>query len=161
MTHWKIAEKVIFQCGVTMKKDIVLDITIPNQTRYLGLVGKIGENMAREFDESDCDRETLANQLNVVLTESIVNAIKHANSTDPNKEVHVRINIHDRELSIRVYDTGCGFDINTIQNPCFETDSLNEKGRGIFIIRSMMDSVEYRRTNGGNVLEMKKTLGQS
>ena len=143
-----------------MKKNIVLDITIPNQTRYLGLVGKIGENMAREFDDSGCDREALASQLNVVLTESIVNAIKHANATDPNKEVHVRINIHDMELSIWVYDTGCGFDINTIPNPCFESGSLEEKGRGLFIIRSMMDSVEYRRTNGGNVLEMKKKIGQ-
>lgn len=143
-----------------MKKDIVLEITIPNQTRYLGLIGKIGENMAREFDDTDCDREALANQLNVVLTESIVNAIKHANATDPNKEVHVRINVHDRELSISVYDSGCGFDLNTIPVPCFESDILNEKGRGIYIIRSMMDSVEYRRTNGGNVLEMKKSIGQ-
>lgn len=143
-----------------MKKNIVLDITIPNQTRYLGLVGKIGESMAREFDDPDCDRETLANQLNVVLTESIVNAIKHANATDPDKEVHVRINVHDKDLSIMVYDSGRGFDINTIPNPCFESENLNDKGRGIFIIRSMMDSVEYRRTNGGNVLEMKKRLGQ-
>jgi serine/threonine-protein kinase RsbW len=142
-----------------MKKNIVLEITIPNQTRYLGMVGKIGENMARELDAAVCDREMLANQLNIVLTESIVNAIKHANATDPTKEVHVRINIQGGELSICVYDSGCGFDLSTIPNPCFDSDSLNEKGRGIFIIRSVMDSVEYRRTNGGNVLEMKKYIG--
>lgn len=143
-----------------MKTHIALEITIPNQTRYLGLIGKIGENMAKEFDDSVCDRETLANHLNIVLTESIVNAIKHANATDPAKEVHVRINVSDRELLIRVYDSGCGFDLNTIPNPCFESDGLDEKGRGIFIIRSLMDSVEYRRTKGGNVLEMKKRLGR-
>lgn len=142
-----------------MKKNIVLEITIPNQTRYLGMVGKIGENMARELDATVCDREMLASQLNIVLTESIVNAIKHANATDPTKEVHVRINIHGSELSICVYDSGCGFDLSKIPNPCFDPDSLNEKGRGIFIIRSVMDSVEYRRTNGGNVLEMKKCIG--
>ena len=141
-----------------MKTHIVLEITIPNQTRYLGLIGKIGENMAKEFDDTVCDRETLANQLNIVLTESIVNAIKHANATDPSKEVHVCINVSDRELSIRVYDSGCGFDLNTVPNPCFESSTLEEKGRGIFIIRSLMDSVEYRRTNGGNVLEMRKSL---
>ncbi|MDU0460765.1 MAG: ATP-binding protein [Geobacteraceae bacterium] len=141
-----------------MKKKIALEITIPNQTRYLGLIGKIGENMAREFDDTVCDRDVLASQLNIVLTESIVNAIKHANATDPNKEVHVRINVNDSEISIHVYDTGCGFDLNTIPSPCFDPGSLNEKGRGIYIIRSMMDSVEYRRTNGGNVLEMKKSL---
>lgn len=157
--HWRIAEDM-FRCEATMKKKIALEITIPNQTRYLGLIGKIGENMAREFDVTVCDREILASQLNIVLTESIVNAIKHANATDPNKEVHVRINVNDSEISIRVYDTGSGFDLNTIPSPCFDPGSLNEKGRGIYIIRSMMDSVEYRRTNGGNVLEMKKRLGQ-
>ncbi len=141
-----------------MKKNIALEITIPNQTRYLGMIGKIGESMVKEFDDTACDRETLANQLNVVLTESIVNAIKHASATDPNKEVHVQINIHDRELSIRVYDSGCGFDLSSIPCPCFESDRLNEKGRGLFIIRSMMDTVEYRRINGGNVLEMKKCI---
>lgn len=142
-----------------MKTKIVLEITIPNQTRYLGLIGKIGENMAKEFGDMICDRETLANQLNIVLTESIVNAIKHANATDPTKEVNVRINVSDNELSIRVYDNGCGFDLNKIPHPCFESGALDEKGRGIYIIRSLMDSVEYRRTNGGNVLEMRKSLG--
>lgn len=144
-----------------MKTRIALEITIPNQTRYLGLIGKIGENMAKEFGDNVCDREALANQVNIVLTESIVNAIKHANATDPNKEVLVRINVSDKELSIRVYDSGCGFDLNTIPNPCFESGDLEEKGRGIYIIRSLMDSVEYRRINGGNVLEMKKRLRQS
>jgi len=141
-----------------MKTHMALEITIPNQTRYLGLIGKIGENMAREFDDTVCDRETLANQLNIVLTESIVNAIKHANATDPAKEVHVRINVSDREISIMVYDSGCGFDLNSLASPCFDSDALEEKGRGIFIIRSLMDHVEYRKANGGNVLEMRKKL---
>lgn len=142
-----------------MKKDITLEISIPNQTRYLGLVGKIGENMAKEFDCTICDRETLADQLNIVLTEAIVNAIKHASTTDPAKEVLVRIRISDKELEILVYDSGCGFDMNAVPPPCFEADGLEDKGRGIFIIRSLMDSVVYKRTVGGNVLEMRKNLG--
>ena len=141
-----------------MKNDIALDITIPNQTRYLRMIGKIGENMAREIDRSEGDREALANQLTIVLTEALVNAIKHANCADPNKEVHIRINISDKELAIRVYDSGGGFDLNTIPSPCFDASALEEKGRGIFIIRSLMDSVEYKRSEGGNVLEMKKSL---
>ncbi len=141
-----------------MKKHIALEITIPNQTRYLGLIGKIGENMAKEFSDSICDRETLAHNLNIVLTESIVNAIKHANATDPSKEVHVRINVSGKELLIQVYDSGCGFDLNEIPTPCFDSDALDEKGRGIYIIRSLMDFVEYRRTGCGNVLEMRKKL---
>jgi len=59
---------------------------------------------------------------------------------------------------IRVYDNGQGFDLDLV--PCSGCpDPLNEKGRGIYIIRSLMDSVVYKKANGGNVLEMKKALG--
>jgi serine/threonine-protein kinase RsbW len=141
-----------------MKNQIDIQITVPNQTRYLSLIGKIGENMARELDSFPGDRETLGHHLNLVLTEALVNAIKHANVADPDKEVQIRINVSDGELVIRVYDNGQGFDLDMI--PCNDCpDPLNEKGRGIFIIRSLMDSVVYKKTNGGNVLEIKKALG--
>lgn len=133
-------------------------ITVPNQTRYLGLIGKIGENMAHELGALPVDTETLGHHLNMVLTEALVNAIKHANASEPDKEVLIRISVSDHELQIKVYDNGLGFDLNLI--PCsICPDPLNEQGRGIFIIRSLMDSVEYKKTNGGNVLEMKKRLG--
>ena len=142
-----------------MKSDISLEICIPNQTRYLALIGKIGEDMAKVLDYYDGDRERLASQINTVLTEALVNAIKHANGADPDKEVIVRINITDRELAIRVFDSGEGFDLNRVSDPSFEPDIMDENGRGLFIIRSMMDSVVYRKENGGNVLEMRKLLG--
>lgn len=141
-----------------MKNHIDIEITVPNQTRYLSLVGRIGENMAHELDDFPGDSDTLGHHLNVVLTEALVNAIKHANTANPDEEVHIRISVSDKELLIRVYDNGQGFDLNLIPSTgC--PDPLEEQGRGIYIIRSLMDSVEYKKTNGGNVLEMKKKLG--
>ena len=141
-----------------MKNHIDIQITVPNQTRYLSLIGRIGENMARELDSFPGDRVTLGHHINMVLTEALVNAIKHANATDPDKDVQIRINVSDKELVIRVYDNGQGFDLDLVpNNGC--PDPLNEKGRGIYIIRSLMDSVVYKKANGGNVLEMKKALG--
>jgi serine/threonine-protein kinase RsbW len=141
-----------------MKNDIVLEIKIPNQTRYLSLIGKIGEHMAKVLDHYDGDLESLAGQINTVLTEALANAIIHANADDPTKEVLVRINVSDRELAIRVFDSGEGFDLNEVAGPCSDSDGLDEKGRGIFIIKSLMDSVVYKKTNDGNVLEMRKSL---
>lgn len=141
-----------------MKNVIDIEITVPNQTRYLRLIGKIGENMARELDRFKGDRESFAHHLNLVLTEAMANAIKHASATDPDKGLHIRISISDKLLAIRVYDSGQGFDLDAITNPDFEADPLAECGRGIFIIRSLMDSVKYKKTRCGNVLEMKKTL---
>lgn len=142
-----------------MKNTIDIEIVVPNQTRYLSMIGKIGENVVRELDRFKGDREALAHHLNVVLTEAMVNAIKHANAADPNKKILIRISVSDQEICIKVYDSGQGFDLTSVPDPKFEADQLGEKGRGIFIIRSLMDSVEYKKADGGNVLEMKKSLG--
>ena len=53
-----------------MKNHIDIQITVPNQTRYLGLIGRIGENITRELDSFPGDRETLGHHINVVLTEA-------------------------------------------------------------------------------------------
>ncbi len=138
------------------KKDIEVDIKVPNQTRYLSLIGRIGEDIAKELDRFDGDRETLAYHINLVLTEAMANAIKYANSQDPDRLVHILINISEDELIIKVFDKGQGFDINSIPAPNFE--QLEDRGRGIFLIRSLMDSVNYKKVRNGNVLEMWKKL---
>lgn len=140
-----------------MEKNLIeVDIKVPNQTRYLSLIGRIGEDIAKEVDKYAGDRETLAYHLNLVLTEAMANAIKYARAGDPETMVHIFINISPEEILIKVYDKGQGFDINTIPAPNFE--KLEDRGRGIFIIRSLMDSVSYRKIRCGNVLEMSKKL---
>ena len=135
---------------------IEVDIKVPNKTRYLSLIGRIGEDIARELERYSGDRETLAYQLNLVLTEAMVNAIKHAGPRDPEKQVRIVITICVDDLTIKVYDDGQGFDINSIPPPNF--DELEDRGRGIFLIRSLMDSVCYRKNCRENILEMKKKL---
>jgi serine/threonine-protein kinase RsbW len=139
-----------------MKENIEVDIRVPNQTRYLSLIGKIGEDVARTLKRYKGDREELAYHLNLVLTEAMANAILHANEDDPEKEIHVTITILDQILCIKVYDQGQGFDISMLPSPNFK--SLDDHGRGVYIIRSLMDKVTYRKFKGGHVLEMVKSL---
>jgi len=141
-----------------MKEKIEVNIKVPNQTRYLGLIGKIGEDIARTLRRYKGDREELAYHINLVLTEAMANAIRHANEGDPGKEVHIAIVIHDMNLNIKVYDHGQGFDICSLPKPDF--DDLDEHGRGIYLIRTLMDKVSYRKITGGHVLEMVKSLHQ-
>ena len=140
-----------------MKEQIEVDIRVPNQTRYLSLIGKIGEDIARTLKRYKGDREELAYQINLVLTEAMSNAIRHANEDDPAKEVHITITIKDKNLNIKVYDEGQGFDISALPTPDFK--NLDDHGRGVYIIRSLMDHVSYTKRKGGHVLEMKKILG--
>lgn len=138
------------------KNELEVDIKVPNQTRYLSLIGRIGEDIAKELGRYSGDRETLAYHINLVLTEAMVNAIKYANADDPDKMVHIFINITDDDLLIKVFDNGQGFDINSVPPPDFE--KLEDRGRGIFIIKTLMDCVSYRKVSDGNVLEMTKKL---
>ncbi|MBV5340774.1 MAG: ATP-binding protein [Deltaproteobacteria bacterium] len=141
-----------------MKNDIDIDIRVPSHTRYLRMIGRIGEEVARETDCPEGIRETLPSLLAIVLTEGVVNAIKHAHSADSEEDLHVRINVSKKDLVVRIYDNGIGFDLDAVPNHSLNSNGLEEKGRGIFIIRSLMDTVKYIRSNNTNVLEMRKSL---
>ncbi|MGR9085790.1 MAG: ATP-binding protein [Gammaproteobacteria bacterium] len=135
---------------------IQVDVIIPTQTKYLNLIGSIGEHIAKELEDFSGDREALAYHLNLVLTEATANAIKHANYSDPKDTVRITIHIKENELNIKVYDHGQGFDLETVPIPDF--DHPKEGGMGIFLIRTLMDSVTYTREGEGNVLEIIKYL---
>jgi len=140
-----------------MGQDIQVNIIVPNQTQYLSLIGGIGEKIAKEIDEYQGDREALAFNINLALTEAMMNAIKHANSDGADETVEVRIHIEEDELCIRVYDQGQGFDLDAVPVP--DLDHPREGGLGIFFIRSFMDVVRYETIeDGNNVLEMRKRL---
>ena len=135
---------------------IQVEVIIPTQTKYLNLIGSIGEHIAKELEDYAGDREALSYHLNLVLTEATANAIKHGNYDDPRDTVRITIYIDDHELNIKVYDHGQGFDLENVAIPDFEHPK--EGGMGIFFIRTLMDSVTYTRINEGNVLEIIKYL---
>jgi serine/threonine-protein kinase RsbW len=135
---------------------IQVDVIIPTQTKYLDLIGSIGEHIARELDSYTGDREALAYHLNLVLTEATANAIKHATAATLQNTVRILIHIEENQLNIKVYDHGQGFDLETVPPPDF--DNPKESGMGLFFIRTLMDSVAYTRQDDVNVLEIIKYL---
>jgi len=137
-----------------MSKRITVDITVPNQTKYLGVIGRIGESMAYSLKGYQGNRRELAYHLNLVLTEALANAICHANNCDPDKEVRVLISASDQDLTIKVFDQGQGFDIESLSK--LETRTHDEGGRGVQIIFKLMDRVHYTQEGNRNVLEMTK-----
>ena len=137
-----------------MSRRVKVDITVPNQTKYLGVIGRIGESMAYSLKGFRGNRRELAYHLNLVLTEALANAICHANRCDPDKDVRVLISASDRDLTIKVFDQGQGFDIEA--SAIRKAKSNAEGGRGIQIIFKLMDRVRYIQEGDGNVLEMTK-----
>lgn len=142
----------------TSQTIVSVDIEVPNQTRFLALIGNIAEQIGNDLASGAGDHDTLAYHLNLVLTEAAANAMQYGSRSDSGSTIRISIELEDKDLVVRVYDHGHGFDLEAVPAPDFA--DLSERGRGIFFIRTLMDSVDYRKAAGGNVLEMRKKLAE-
>ncbi len=102
--------------------------------------------------------DALFNKLLIAVTEAVNNGILHGNKRDPAKKVLLVCEANGRSLTITVDDEGPGVDPKTIPDPLAEENLLRENGRGVFLMRSLMDSIEFTRIPGGSRVTMKMTL---
>jgi serine/threonine-protein kinase RsbW len=91
----------------------------------------------------------------VALREALANAILHGNEKNARKKVELDCLKHDDgSVTLVVRDEGEGFDPASIPDPTLPENIYNASGRGIYLIRSFMDEVRFRR--GGSEIRMKK-----
>ena len=88
----------------------------------------------------------------VGLTEALANAMLYGNGRDPDKKVRVEANLTDGKFTVRVTDEGRGFNPSTISDPTLPRNRMRVGGRGIFLIRKLMDQVEFNER--GNSITM-------
>lgn len=131
----------------------VLEIRLPGRPSYLSTVRSFFRALVRDTPGIRLEpRETTEMQL--VLQEACINAIRHGSGRGPAEEVRVRFLLHDDGLTIEVHDHGRGFDPDEIPDP--DAEGLQEGGYGVWIMKQSMDRVETRRTPGGFVLSLTK-----
>jgi serine/threonine-protein kinase RsbW len=100
----------------------------------------------------------MMHRLLVSCTEAVNNAIVHGNKCDPDKKVVIRCVVNKKTLTISVKDEGKGFDSESLQDPRDEKNLLKENGRGVFLMRSLMDKVKFKRLKTGSVAVMQVKL---
>ena len=79
----------------------------------------------------------------VGLTEALSNAMLYGNGSDPRKRVRVEVDIRVKEVAVRVTDQGVGFDPTTVPDPTLPDNISKTGGRGIFLMRALMDEVHF------------------
>lgn len=94
----------------------------------------------------------------VAASEAVNNAILHGNGSDPSKTVRLCLRATKHLLTIRVDDEGRGFNAKTLPNPLADENLLKEHGRGVFLIRSLVDEVRFLRFRKGSAVVMKVRL---
>ena len=94
----------------------------------------------------------------IAVSEAVNNAIMHGNYADSNKNVHVTFFSESDKLIIHVKDEGLGFNPESISDPTEPENILREKGRGLFIIKNLMDELQIKNTADGMLLILTKYL---
>ncbi len=93
-------------------------------------------------------------KLLVAATEAVNNAIFHGNKLNQSKKVYILCCVKDDLLEFHVSDEGSGFDLSDIPSPIDEKNLLNEHGRGVFLMRTLMDTVNIIRHKDGTEVVM-------
>ena len=102
----------------------------------------------RVTDGSELDIE-------IALREALLNAVIHGNRENPNKHVHLTVRCSaDGEVWIAIQDEGAGFDSRCIPDPTAAEFLMSSHGRGIYLMRALMDEVSFEE--GGTVVHMRK-----
>jgi len=108
----------------------------------------LGEVAARDFGAEDIFG------IHLGFEEAFINAIKHGNKEDKNKQISIEYLITDDRFEITITDEGEGFNPESVPDPRSEENLYKISGRGMFLMRSYMDIVEYNKK--GNSVRMVK-----
>ena len=130
----------------------VVDVDIPSDVRY---IERVVELIRRECkDMAFGERQVMLN-VPVALTEALSNAILRGNREDPGKQVHVHARVDSEQLVVEVVDEGVGFDLERcMRDPTTPENIEREYGRGLFLMRKLMDRVERIDAGQGSLVRM-------
>ena len=135
-----------------MEKKLVIKNDISEISKLAVFIDELGEEM-------NLTPELIFN-LNLVLEEAVSNVILYAYGKEEQKEISLVAYLSDNNLVFVLTDSGMEFDPTKVPDADV-TLSAEEReigGLGIYLIRQIMNTVEYQRIDGKNVLTMRKEL---
>ncbi len=91
----------------------------------------------------------------VGLTEALSNAMLYGNASDPEKRVRVEVTIRVEDVTVRVTDQGLGFDPTTVPDPTLPDNISKSGGRGIFLMKALMDEVQFNERGNSVTLVLR------
>ena len=133
----------------------MLEVSIPSSIEYLPLVDTVCQAFC---GWAGIDRE-IADQIAMAAVEGATNAVVHGNKCQRSRKVRVLFERTRSGIIVSVMDEGEGFDFGLVPDPTDEANLMKESGRGIFIMRQVMDRVEFEHPeSGGTLVRMAKEI---
>ena len=108
----------------------------------------VGKVRADQWNDKDVFAIELA------LEETLMNAVKHGNDSDPSKVVRFDCKLSPKKVYVRVEDEGEGFDPHAVADPREPENQMVVSGRGVLLIQHFATKVEWN--DRGNIIEFEK-----
>jgi serine/threonine-protein kinase RsbW len=119
-----------------------------------GAISAMVDGVTRELEARKWRDDDLAS-VQLAVTEAVANAIRHGCRGDVTRNVECSVGCPDTdEVVIVVRDPGVGFDPDGVPDPRDPVNTFKPSGRGIFLMRRLMDHVVF--ADGGRVVQMRK-----
>ena len=131
-------------------------IILPNDTKEVPTLAAFVDEVCEAvgFDAA------LTMKMNLAIEEAVVNVMEYAYPRGTHGDITVEAQANDVRLKFTIIDSGTHFD-PTAQADVDTTLSAEDRpigGLGIHIVRQYMDSINYERISGRNVLTLRKKL---
>jgi serine/threonine-protein kinase RsbW len=124
---------------------VTLEMRIPSDVKE---IERVVAQVTAQCSALDLAPRQLALAVPVALSEALSNAIVRANREDPDKHVEVRALVDPSRLVLEVRDEGPGFDMDAcFVDPTTPDQISREDGRGLFLMRKLVDRVERLDAN--------------
>ena len=139
-----------------MFKNVIKEqLKVPAHIDYLGELRDFVMRVGRKYGVS----EKIINSFKLAIDEAGTNIIRHAyrEMSEPGF-ILLRVIVRKASITVSLIDQGKYFDPKEVKDPDLKryVEIGKKGGLGIFIIRKLMDEIDYRRTEEGNELRLTK-----
>ena len=133
------------------------NLTIRSSVNELKKVADFTENIGERLGLSEDEIDDIS----IAVTEAVNNAITHGNKNIESKAIEISYKNEKEKIIIYVKDNGGGFEIDKISDPRVNENLLKDSGRGILIMRSLMDDVVVISDDDGTEVQLVKYINRS
>lgn len=133
-------------------------LVLPNDIETIPQLNEFIDSVAEEVGLE----MSLTMSLNLALEEAVVNVMEYAYPEGQKGNVEIEVTADQQWMTFVITDTGIAFD-PTMKEDADTTLSAEERpigGLGIFLVRQLMDVIDYKRQDNKNVLTLQKKLGE-
>lgn len=130
-----------------------MELTLPRDARYVGVMREVAGCILEQLHAP----QDAVGDVQLAVTEACANAVRHAVGT---AEYSVRLGVDDSSCEIEIIDVGPGFTPDEDAGQLLEADEESESGRGLFLIRALVDDLEFTRDGENNKVRLTKRFEQ-